>query len=260
MMNRQPGIVAAVFFLAMTILCSCTVSAVILPTATYLISFERNGTPACTFADFSLVCYGHSFLNTAMDTNYLNTTTENPVPLSRVIDVQVSCNPLSCCRASSHDAGDPVRAEWCELNGTTSDGDPVRATIRKEDLVVNCSGREYETQYNRCVAQAGAKYPCTGLQGSRLLRCNDARYGEMLDCLGLYYNKPGNQSADRKNYSGLSKYCEIRFNIPSSEIIGGRIKGPENVSARSPVKGITFPNAAESLRCSLIRLIGSRCD
>jgi len=257
-MQRQPGICVAAFFLGIAILCSCSVSAAILPTATYLISFEQNGTPACTYADFSLACYGHSFLNTAMDTQYLNTTTENPVPLSRVLDVQVSCNPFSCCRASSHDAGDPERIEWCELNGTTTEGEIVRTTIPPENVIVNCSGRKYETQYRRCLAEADAKTRCFSFSGSRQLRCFDAQHEEILKCLAAFDESIA-QSPDLKNYSGISKVCEIRFNSTAFDPFrtGTEEPRPDTLPMQS---GATTPRTiAESLWCGIQGFFGVRC-
>jgi hypothetical protein len=246
------GILIWIFFF------NASVSAATLPAASYLISFERNGTSACTFADFSMVCYGHSFLNVAMDSQYVNTTAENPVPLSRVLDLQVSCDPSSCCRAWSYDAGDPVRAEWCVLNGTTTGGEVVSATILQDDLSVNCSGREYETQYLRCVAEADAKNPCTGLPGSRQLRCNDARHEDTQDCLAAY-DESINQSSDLKRYSGSSKVCEIRFNRTSSEILRTGIKGPVPDSVQLPAGATTRPSPVESFYCTILSIFGVKC-
>jgi hypothetical protein len=250
--------VLAIGFLIWGLLFSSSASAVTLPTATYLISFKRNGTPSCAFADFSMVCYGHSFLNVAMDNQHVNTTAENPVPLSRVLDLQVSCNPLSCCRASSYDAGDSVRTEWCVLNGTTTGGEVVSDTIMQEDLSVNCSGREYETQYLRCSAEAGAKHPCTGLPGSSKFRCNDALHEDTLDCLAAY-DESINQSSDLKRYSGISKVCEIRFNRTSAEILQNGRKGMVPDSVQSPTGATTARSPVESFSCSILQLFGGRC-
>lgn len=209
---------------------------------------------------FSLACYGHSFLNTAMDTRYLNTTMENPLPLSRVLDVQVACNPFSCCRASSYDAGDPERIEWCELNGTTTGGAIVRATVTPENVVVNCTGRKYETQYRRCNAKADAKTRCISFYGCRQLRCFDARYEETLKCLAAY-DESIHQSPDLKNYSGISKVCEIRFNSAASDPLWTgmmEIRRPDI----SPVQrgAATSRSPGESLWCSLLRFFGGWCE
>jgi hypothetical protein len=256
MMRRRNRVIAIA--LLVIILLGCSASAVTMPTATYVILFEKNGTSSCTFADISMVCYGHSFLNVAMDNQYLNTTAENPVPLSRVLDLQISCDPLSCCRASSYDAGDPVRTEWCVLNGTTTGGEVISATIKQEDLSVNCSGREYETQYRRCTAEAGAKYPCAGLSGSRQLRCNDAMHEEARDCLTAY-DESINQSPDLKRYSVSSKVCEIRFNRTSSEILRAGMKGSLPDVVQPPARATTPWRAVESFYCSILQLLGGRC-
>jgi len=257
-MQRQPRAVAA-FVLGLAILCSSLASAATLPTATYLISFERNGTPACTFADFSLVCYGHSFLNVAMDTQYLNTTADNPVPLSRVLDLPVTCNPYSCCRAWSYDAGDPARTEWCEINGTTTDGAVVHGNFTQGDLFLNCSGREYETQYLRCFAEADAKTRCTAFSGSRQFRCNDARHEAILGCLAAF-RESINQSVNLTGYSGSSKICVIRFNITSSDPFRAGLSGQVTDTQEPRTGAATHLNTGEGLWCSLLQIIGGKCE
>jgi hypothetical protein len=179
---------------------SCSVSAVRMPVDTFRIALEKNGTPFNVFADFSAVCYGHSFLNVAGDNHFLNVTPENPVPLNKVLDLQVQCNPTDRCTAQTYGKGDPERSEWCELNGSTTGGDPIQANITAENLKVNCSLSSYS-----------------------------------------------------------EKWCEIRFNIPSSGIAGSELKRSAETTSQPAVTPAQSRNNVESIYCIILSIFGARC-
>jgi hypothetical protein len=251
-MRRMYPVIAIALF-AGIILIGCCASAVVMPTATFRISLERNGTPFNTFADFSAVCYGHSFLNVAGDNHFANVTPEYPEPLSRVLDLQVYCNPPDGCRAQSYDTGDPERSEWCELNGTTTGGDPIRANVTKENLKVNCSARESATDYRRCNAEAQAKNPCDDLVGSKKLHCTDSLREDVAACL-VAVNGSENRS------SNTDKWCEIRFNLPSSGAAGPGTVKPGDTDTRTAATAVHPQGPVESLYCSILQVFGVMCE
>jgi hypothetical protein len=230
---------------------SCGASAVVMPVDTYRISLEKDGTPYDVFADFSAVCYGHSFLNVAGDTHFLNITPENREPLNMVLDLQVQCNPSDRCTAQTYGKGDPERSEWCELNGYTTGGDPIQANITAENLKVNCSGGEYPTSYRRCNAEAMAKNPCDDLLGSKKLHCTDSQREDVAACLASI-----NGSEDRS----LDKWCEIRFNLPSSGIAGPDPVRPANISAQPAAITVPSWSSFVSLYCSILNFFGVQCS
>ena len=233
-----------------TTLISCYASAIQMPVDTFRIALEMNGTPFDVFADFSAVCYGHSFLNVAGDNHFMNVTPENPVPLNKVLDLQVQCNPTDRCTAQTYGKGDPERSEWCELNGTTTGGDPIQANITPENLKVNCTGGEDLTRYRRCYAEAQAKNPCDELLGSKKLHCMDSQEEDAAVCLAFI-----NGSDDRS----LDKWCEIRFNLPSSGTSESDKVRPAEPSAQLLVQQDHTRNGIESLYCSILSHFGARC-
>jgi len=250
-MTGQRYLIMTVSYLIGIALIICSVSAVRMPVDTYRIALEKNGTPFDVFADFSAVCYGHSFLNVAGDNHFQNTTLENLEPVNMVLDLQVQCNPFDRCTAQTYSKGDPGRSEWCELHGTTTGGDPIQANISAENLTVNCTGGEYLTSYRRCIAEAIAKNQCDDLFGSKKLHCMDSQREDAAVCRGSI-----NGSEDRS----LDKWCEIRFNLPSSGIAGPDPVRPANSSAQSAAITVRPRNLVESLYCSILQFFGGRCE
>ena len=252
-MTRRWHRIIAVWVIIGIALMSCSASAVTMPVADFRISLEKNGTPLATFADFSLVCYGHSYLNVAGDSHFVNRTPGNPVPLNEVLDLHVFCNPTEGCRAENHDTGDPERSEWCELAGNGAGGDPFAATIIQENLDVNCTGREYTTEYRRCNAEARVKNQCDDLLGSKKLHCMDSQRDDEASCqAGI------NQSGTESIHS--AKWCDIRFNLTSSGMNGPDKAGSSQSATRPVVLPTQSRNGIESLYCSIVQFFGRRCE
>jgi hypothetical protein len=248
-MTGQTYLIMTVSFLIGIAIIICSVSAVRIPVDTYRIALEKNGVPYDVFADFSAVCYGHSFLNAAGDNHFLNASPENREPLNIVLDLQVQCNPTDRCTSGTYGKGDPERSEWCELHGTTTGGDPIQANISAENLKVNCTSGEYHTRYQRCYAEAMTKNQCDDLFGSKKLHCMDSQREDVAACL-VSINGSEDRSPD--------KWCEIRFNLPSSGIAGPDPVGSANPSVQ-PAAITRFRSPVESLYCSIVHFFGARC-
>ena len=220
----------------------------------YTLHFEQNGTlsdPGIR-PDFSLACYGHSYIAAEGSGGWLNTTVENPVPLQKVLDLRVHCDPADC-NFSDYYNGDPERCEWCELNGTTRQGDPYSLNISPENMDVRCKGAEAWWDLRRCMAKVSMHYPCESYLGSRQMHCRDGFYEEQAVCMAAYETSL-NQS------NGTERQCGFGFVVPVPR------KTPlaqYETTARNDIPGKGLPGIAGPdtyFWCRLLSLFGMRCD
>lgn len=250
------GTLRYVFILALLIgiaLTGTPASAHRIAMISYTLHFEQNGTlsdPGFR-SDFSLACYGHSFVQAEGSDQWLNTTADNPVPLQKVLNLQVRCDPADCTFMDYYN-GDPERSEWCELNGTTRLGSPFSVNITPENLNVRCTGAEAWWDVRRCMAKVSQKYPCDNYLGGRQMHCRDGFLEEQAVCMAAY-----EASLNRSN--GSERQCEFGFAMPVS---GATPPAGNETAVRKGIPGGEPPgnaSAGRSFWCSMVRFFGGRC-